>query len=79
MLEFLASLFFIPVFMFFNKMRIKKVNRSVLQSSTKTLQMFWAYSHWIQMNFIFMGIKWNGNNDGYGVQPIQTENVLAVC
>ena len=36
--------------MFFHKMRIKIAKRSVLWSSTNILQMFWAYSHWIQVN-----------------------------
>lgn len=47
----LLSTFFILGLMFFQRKQInKKPNQSVLESSTNTLQTFWADSHWIPVN-----------------------------
>lgn len=47
----ILSTFFILGLMFFQRKQInKKPNRSVLESSTNTLQTFWADSHWIPVN-----------------------------
>lgn len=68
--------FFSPVFMFVNKMWIKK--KKSTDQSHSLAQVFWAYGQWTQVNFLFMSIKWNVNNDGCSVQPIQIEDGLSV-